>query len=65
MAFGGTSWIIEPENGTLIATTLTSEPFVTIDIDPGWAETAKGTYPCYIPGQLSFPFATHQAERVK
>jgi N-carbamoylputrescine amidase len=49
MNFGGTGWIIDPENGTLLATTTGSEPFVTMDIDPGWAEAAKATYPRYVP----------------
>lgn len=47
--FGGTGWIIEPENGTVLAVTTASEPFMTMDIDPGWADEAKGTYPRYVP----------------
>ena len=49
MNFGGTGWIIEPGNGTVLARTTASEPFITMDIDPGWAEAAKGTYPRYVP----------------
>lgn len=49
MDFGGTGWIIEPKDGTLLAKTTASEPFVTMDIDPGWAEAAKDTYPRYVP----------------
>lgn len=46
--FGGTGWIIEPEEGALLGTTSAGEPFLTIQIDPGWAEAAKHTYPRYI-----------------
>ena len=46
--FGGTGWIIEPEEGAVLGTTSTAEPFLTMDIDPGWAEAAKTTYPRYV-----------------
>lgn len=46
--FGGTGWIIEPEEGTLLGTTSPRAPFLTMEIDPRWAEAAKGTYPRYI-----------------
>jgi N-carbamoylputrescine amidase len=47
--FGGTGWIIEPEEGAVLGTTTADEPFLTMDIDPGWAEAAKGAYPRYVP----------------
>jgi N-carbamoylputrescine amidase len=46
--FGGTGWIIEPEEGTVLGTTTADEPFFTMDIDPRWAEAAKKTYPRYV-----------------
>ncbi len=46
--FGGTGWIIEPEEGTVLKTTSRQDPFVTMDIDPTWADRAKNTYPRYI-----------------
>jgi N-carbamoylputrescine amidase len=47
-AFGGTGWIIEPEEGAVLETTSSQNPFVTMDIDPAWAERAKTTYPRYV-----------------
>jgi hypothetical protein len=49
MHVGGTGWIIDPENGTLLAATTAREPLVTMDIEPGWAEAATGTYPRDVP----------------
>jgi N-carbamoylputrescine amidase len=46
--FGGTGWIIEPEEGAVLGTTSTEKPFLTMDIDPRWAEAAKSTYPRYV-----------------
>ena len=46
--FGGTGWIIEPEAGAVLGTTSAKEPFLTMDIDIGWAEAAKFTYPRYV-----------------
>ena len=46
--FGGTGWIIEPEEGAVLGTTSSHEPFLTMDIDLGWAEAAKSTYPRYV-----------------
>ena len=46
--FGGTGWIIEPENGNVMGTTSETDPFLTLEIDPGLAEKAKTTYPRYI-----------------
>ena len=43
--FGGTGWIIEPENGTVLGLTSREEPFLTLAIDLKAAEQAKQTYP--------------------
>lgn len=48
MKFGGTGWIIEPEEGNVIGTTSELEPFLTIDIDISLADKAKNTYPRYV-----------------
>jgi N-carbamoylputrescine amidase len=47
-AWGGMGWVIEPEDGTVIATTTPDHPFVTVEIDPTRADTAKSTYPRYV-----------------
>ncbi len=46
--FGGTGWIIEPEEGAVLGTTSANAPFLTMDIDPGWAQAAKRSYPRYV-----------------
>jgi N-carbamoylputrescine amidase len=46
--FGGSGWIIEPENGDLLATTSQAKPFITLDINLNVAEKAKETYPRYV-----------------
>lgn len=46
--FGGTGWVIEPEEGAVLGTTSHREPFITMDIDLGWADQAKCTYPRYV-----------------
>ena len=48
MDFGGTGWIIEPEEGNVIGTTSESQPFLTVDIDLQAAKKAKTTYPRYV-----------------
>lgn len=47
-AWGGTGWVIEPENGTVLATTSPHAPFVTVEIDLRAADAAKSTYPRYV-----------------
>jgi predicted amidohydrolase len=42
--FGGEGWIVDPD-GTMIARTSRTQPFVTVDIDLAAAEQAKETYP--------------------
>ncbi|MCG6895335.1 MAG: carbon-nitrogen hydrolase family protein [Desulfobacteraceae bacterium] len=46
--FGGAGWVIEPEEGDIIAATGPDRPFVTVDVDPAVADTAKTTYPRYV-----------------
>ena len=46
--FGGTGWIIEPEEGIVLGTTSPDAPFLTMAIDPGQAQAAKTTYPRYV-----------------
>jgi N-carbamoylputrescine amidase len=42
--FSGGSWLISPEAEVLAGTTA-DEPYVTVDIDPSDAESAKHSYP--------------------
>lgn len=46
--FGGTGWIIEPEEGNILGRTSGNVPFITLDIDISAAENAKQTYPRYV-----------------
>jgi predicted amidohydrolase len=48
MHWGGKGWIIEPEEGDVLALTSPSQPIVTLDIDLGVAVRAKSTYPRYV-----------------
>ena len=47
--WGGTGWIIEPEEGNVLALTSPKQPFVTLEIDINTADRAKQTYPRYVP----------------
>lgn len=47
--WGGTGWIIEPEEGRLLGLTSPGQPFVTLEIDLEAADRAKQSYPRYIP----------------
>ncbi|MBW3618633.1 MAG: carbon-nitrogen hydrolase family protein [Actinobacteria bacterium] len=47
--WAGAGWIIEPEEGEVLALTSDDEPFVTRDVDLDVARTAKSTYPRYVP----------------
>ncbi|MFQ5572581.1 MAG: carbon-nitrogen hydrolase family protein, partial [Rhodothermales bacterium] len=47
--WAGSGWIIEPEEGDVLAFTSQEHPFVTLDIDLTIAEHAKRTYPRYVP----------------
>ncbi len=48
--FGGNGWIIEPERGRVLGLTHPDDWFLTRDIDPAAARTAKQTYPRYVEG---------------
>jgi len=47
-AWGGHGWIIEPDQGTVLFTTSTERPFLTLQIDLSAAEQAKSRYPRYV-----------------
>lgn len=44
---GGLGWVIDPD-GTVLATTSSDEPFVTVEIDLDVARQAKASYPRYV-----------------
>ena len=46
--WGGTGWVIEPEEGEILGLTSEKDPFLTLDIDLKAAEKAKCTYPRYV-----------------
>lgn len=48
MHWAGNGWIIEPEEGKILAVTSPDQPFITLDIDLHSAESAKQTYPRYV-----------------
>ncbi len=48
LAFGGSGWVIEPEEGRVLGLTSQANPLITVDIDPAWAKQAKHTYPRYV-----------------
>ena len=48
MNWGGSGWIMEPEDGRLLGVTSPKQPFLTLDIDLSLAEAAKSTYPRYV-----------------
>jgi N-carbamoylputrescine amidase len=48
IVFGGSGWVIEPEEGKLLGVTSQSKPFLTAEIDLEKAEKAKRTYPRYV-----------------
>ncbi len=45
MQWAGRGWIIEPEEGDILAMTSPSQPFITMDIDLQVPEGAKKTFP--------------------
>ncbi len=47
--WGGTGWIVDPEEGDVLATTSAAAPFATVDLDLAVADAAKTTYPRYVP----------------
>ncbi len=46
--WGGTGWIVEPEEGEVVARTSPSAPFISCPIDLDIARNAKETYPRYV-----------------
>ncbi|MFW6373561.1 MAG: carbon-nitrogen hydrolase family protein [Thermodesulfobacteriota bacterium] len=48
IAFGGSGWIIEPEEADVVGVTSADHPFLTRDIDPEDARKAKSSYPRYV-----------------
>jgi len=46
--FGGTGWVIEPEEGGVLGVTSADRPFMTVEIDLAVAHRAKTTYPRYV-----------------
>ncbi len=46
--FGGTGWVIEPEEGSVLGVTSPGQPFLTVEIDLEVAQNAKNTYPRYV-----------------
>ena len=48
MRWAGQGWIIDPEEGDVLAVTSASRPFVTRDIDLQVAERSKQTFPRYV-----------------
>ncbi|HCY83653.1 MAG TPA: carbon-nitrogen hydrolase family protein [Desulfobacteraceae bacterium] len=48
MDFGGTAWIIEPEEGEVLGTTNVKAPVLTKEVDLEDAAAAKATYPRYV-----------------
>jgi len=48
MQRAGKGWIIDPEEGEVLALTSPSQPYITLDIDLSIAERAKLTYPRYV-----------------
>ncbi|MCP4371705.1 MAG: hypothetical protein GY797_26840, partial [Deltaproteobacteria bacterium] len=48
MKWGGSGWVIEPEEGEVLGVTSQEKPFLTMNIDLEVAEIAKNTYPRYV-----------------
>jgi len=46
--WGGTGWICQPMNGSLLGTTSQENPFLTIDVDMSKSKQAKKEYPIYV-----------------
>lgn len=47
-SMGGGSWIIDPEEGDVLALSSAGQPVVTHEVDVRRARAAKGTYPRYV-----------------
>lgn len=48
--WGGTGWITQPMDGSLLGVTTKDEPFLTMDIDLEKSKLAKSEYPIYVKG---------------
>jgi len=48
MKWGGSGWVIEPEEGEVLGVTSQEQSFLTIDVNLEVAEMAKSTYPRYV-----------------
>lgn len=46
--WGGTGWIAQPMDGSLLGITSKDEPFLTLDIDLTKSKLAKSEYPIYV-----------------
>lgn len=46
--FGGTGWVVAPEEGDVLGLTSAQQPFLTTAIDPSEADAAKKTHPRYV-----------------
>jgi len=46
--WGGTGWICQPMDGSLLGVTSNDEPFLTLDIDVEKSKLAKKEYPIYV-----------------
>ncbi len=46
--WGGTGWICQPVDGSLLGVTSKDAPFLTLDVDLAKSKLAKGTYPLYV-----------------
>jgi len=49
MVWGGTGWVIEPDQGRVLGLTSSEHPFLTLEINLQDSDKAKLTYPRYIP----------------
>jgi len=49
-SYAGRGWVVEPEEGGVLALTSAQAPFATVEIDPAAADRAKRTYPRYVEG---------------
>jgi N-carbamoylputrescine amidase len=48
--WGGSGWIIEPQEGQVLGVTSREQPFLTLELDLSIAEKAKYTYPRCVAG---------------
>jgi len=46
--WGGTGWICQPRDGTLLGVTSNDSPYLTIDIDLAKSKQAENDYPIYV-----------------